>query len=105
MAIVSGTDDNFDDLLEKHDKVVIKYFADWCGACKLFSPKYKRLAEDEQFEGITFMEVNAEENEITRRRSGVNNLPFFSIFKDGELVEGVATSKEEVVVDLINKLN
>lgn len=105
MAVITSTDDDFDDVIEQNKKVVIKYFADWCGSCKLFAPKYKRLSEDDQYNGITFLEVNAEENEFARRKSGVNNLPFFSIFKDGELVEGVATSKEEVVVDLINKLN
>lgn len=105
MAVVNGTDENIEQLLEQHEKVVIKYFADWCGACKLFAPKFKRLSEDDRFEGIAFLEVNAEENENARRKSGVNNLPYFSVFKNGKLVAGEATSKEEVLLEMINKLN
>ena len=105
MAVLNSTDENFEQLLKQHEKVIVKYYADWCGSCKLFAPKFKRLSEDERFKEVTFLEVNAEENENARRRSGVNNLPYFSIFLKGELLTGDATSKEEAVLEMIRKLN
>lgn len=105
MSVTLNTDAEFDSSLKDHSKVIVKYFANWCGSCKLFAPKYKRLSNDERFEDVEFLQVNAEENEKARRAGGVSHLPFFAVFKDGELVEGVATSKEEAVVELINKLN
>lgn len=99
-----STDENINDMLTNNEKVVIKYYADWCGSCKLFSPKYKRLSEDERFNGITFLDVNAEHNPNARKLANVDNLPFFAIFKNGELIESKSTSKEEVFVDLISKL-
>jgi thioredoxin 1 len=104
MAVTTVTDANFNDELKKNDKVIVKYFADWCGSCKLFAPKFKRLSNDERFTSIEFLEVNAEENENARSLAKVDNLPFFAVFKNGELVEGSATSKEEAVVSLLEKL-
>lgn len=105
MAVELITDQEFQDKLQSNDKVVVKYFADWCGSCRLFSPKFKRLSNDERFEGIAFLDVNAEKNPEARKAAGVNNLPHFAIFKNGELVDSVASSKEEAVVELIEKLN
>jgi thioredoxin-like negative regulator of GroEL len=46
--------------------------------------------------------VNAEDNPVARRLGGVDNLPFFAVFKNGKLVEGVATSKEDKLVEMLN---
>lgn len=105
MAVVVSTDVDFRQKVQESEKVVVKYFADWCGSCKLFSPKYRRLSEDERFAGITFLDVNAEENPEARKMANVSNLPFFAVFKNGELVETVTTSKEEAFVELLSRLN
>lgn len=104
MAIAVVTDENFNEQLALGDKVIVKYYADWCGSCKLFAPKFKRLSNDPRFEGISFFDVNAEKNPEARRKAGVTNLPYFAIFKGGELVDAVASSKEEAVVELIERL-
>ncbi len=105
MAVEKANDQNFPQIIQDQDRVVVKYFADWCGSCKLFAPKYRRLSEDDRFSGIQFLEVNAEENEKARKMAGVDNLPYFAVFKSGELVAGSATSKEESVVELLNQLS
>ena len=104
MSVEKVNDQGFSESLNSNEKVVVKYFANWCGSCKLFAPKYRRLSEDDRFKGITFLDVNAEENEEARKLAGVDNLPYFAVFKNGELVEGMATNKEENVVELLEKL-
>lgn len=104
MAVLIGTDVDFQKTLETSGKVIVKYYADWCGSCKLIAPKFKRLSNDEQFEGTTFLEINAEENEIARKMANVDNLPYFATFKNGTLLNGSATSKEEVIVSMLNEL-
>jgi thioredoxin 1 len=104
MALIQATDSTFNELLSQNDKVVIKYYADWCGSCKLFAPKFRRLSDDSRFEGVAFLDINAEQNPEARKLAGVNNLPFFAVFKNGKLIQGEATSKEENVVAMIDAL-
>ena len=104
MSVIECVDKDFSDSLSANDKVVVKYFANWCGSCKLFSPKYKRLSNDDRFSDVVFLDVNAEDNPVARKIGGVDNLPFFAVFKNGELVEGVATSKEDKLVEMLNSI-
>ena len=105
MAIVQATDTDFNTIVTSNEKVIVKYYADWCGNCRLFSPKFKRLAENEQYKDVAFVDVNAEVNPEARKAAGVTNLPFFAVFKNGNLVDTVAASKEEAVLNLLSKLN
>jgi len=101
MEVLTVNDSNFDNQLATNNIVVVKYYADWCGSCKLFAPKFNRIAKEEQYSGIAFLDVNAEENPAARKAAGVDNLPFLAVFKDGQLVEGAATSKEEYLRKMI----
>lgn len=105
MATITATDANFEQLVNDHDRVIVKYYADWCGSCKLFAPKYKRLSDDARFTGVAFLDVNAEDNPTARRIASVSTLPFFAIFKGGQLQETISASKEDAVVALLEKLN
>lgn len=104
MAIKISNDQEFATDLKNNENVVIKYYADWCGTCKLFSPKYKRLSDDERFKHILFLDINAEESPEARQFAGVDTLPFFAIFKNGELIGKTSTSKEGNFIDLISQL-
>ena len=104
MSVIESLDQDFSEVITKNERVVVKYYANWCGTCKLFSPKYKRLSNDDRFSSISFLDVNAEDNPVARRMGGVDNLPFFAVFKDGKLVEGSATSKEEKLVEMLQSI-
>lgn len=99
-----STDKDFETILSSNDRIIVKYYADWCGSCKLFAPKFKRHSNDENNNSILFLEVNAEENETARKMGGVDNLPFLAAFKKGNLLEGTATSKEEYLQKMIDEL-
>jgi len=101
MSVSTVNDIDFKSQLEENSSVVVKYFADWCGSCKLLAPKFKRLSNDEQYKGIKFLEVNAETCPEARRAAGVDNLPYFAIFKNGELIKGMATAKEAEIEKLL----
>lgn len=104
MEVINATENTFENILENNEKVIVKYYAGWCGSCRLITPKFNNLANNEAYQNITFVEVDAENNPNARAKAGVNNLPFFAGFKNGVLIEGFPTSKIEAVEDLINKL-
>ena len=104
MAVAVFTDADFGAHIASGTPTVVKFYADWCGSCKLFSPKFRRMSEEEINAGISFADVNAEENPAARSLASIDNLPFFAVFKNGELVAGVATSKEEVVREMIDQI-
>jgi len=105
MNVIETTDADFAQKLSENPKVIVKYYAGWCGTCRLFAPKFKRLSADDHYRGIAFLDVNAEKNPEARKMAGVDNLPFFAIFKDGKLVEGSSTSREEKVLEMLKTLN
>lgn len=102
--VTKVSDNEFLDLIKKNPKVVVKYYADWCGNCRLFTPKFNRLSEKEEYKGVTFLDINAETNPHARKLADVKNLPTFAVFKNGELVKSDFTSKEEVVDRMIQEI-
>lgn len=96
------TDSNYkNELADK--KTVVKFYADWCGSCRLFAPKFKKMAADESFANISFAEANAENNPEFRKASEVNNLPYFAVFENGEFKAGLSTAKAEALAEFINE--
>ncbi len=104
MAVEVLNDENFGSTLKNSNKSVVKYMAGWCGSCRLFAPKFKRMSEDAQFENINFYDVDAEKSPEARKVAGVTTLPFFAIFEGDKLVDSVSSAKEEKVVELLEKL-
>lgn len=105
MSLTKVDDAQFSEALKNNDKVIVKYYADWCGSCRLMAPKFKKMAAKEEYADVAFLDVNAEESPEARKAAGVDNLPFFAAFKDGELVEGSSAGKIEFVEKLIEKIS
>lgn len=94
----------FFDELKNNDKVVVKFYADWCGNCRLFAPKFNRMSEKEEYKDVKFLDVNAETSPEARKMANVKNLPTFAVFKNGELVVSDFTSKEDVVEQMVQQI-
>ncbi|ADR20571.1 thiol reductase thioredoxin [Marivirga tractuosa] len=99
--IETVTDINLEETLMKNEKVVVKFFADWCGVCKAFAPQFKKMAEEAD-ENIKFLEINAPDNPKARLSAGVYSLPFFASYENGELKEKISSSDRKAVQQLID---
>lgn len=105
MAVHPVDDPGFAAHLAEAPKVIAKFYAGWCGSCRLIAPKYNRLANDEAYGDVLFLDVDAEASPEARKLAGVTNLPFFATFKNGQLVEADFTAKEEGVKAMLDRLN
>lgn len=94
-------EDNLNELILNHSKVVVQYAASWCGNCRLIKPKFKRSADEN--ENILHVIVDAEKFPNSRKLANVNNLPTFATFIDGQFVDQVQTNKEESLKKFIHE--
>lgn len=102
--VTTATDKDFSTLLAQNEKVVVKYYANWCGTCRLFAPKFVKISNKPVYKDILFLDVNAEENPEARKFAGVSNLPYFAVIKNGKIVACDTTAKEEGLEKMIDKL-
>ena len=104
MAVIEKKDIDFKECAESNDKIMIKFFADWCGSCRLLAPKFERLSEEPDNKSILFVKVNAEHNPQLRQMVGVDNLPYFAAIDKMKILDKDSTSKEDRIKEIVEKL-
>jgi|APGre2960657373_1045057.scaffolds.fasta_scaffold80487_4 thioredoxin len=85
-------------------KEVIKFFANWCGPCKIYAPKFEKVKQ-ELSEEVTFTEVNVEEDpKGLCAEYKVRGIPCTVVLEDGvEISRETGMLTEEILKDLILK--
>ncbi len=104
--IVHITDDSFEsDVLQSGQPVLIDYWAEWCGPCKMIAPVLDEIAKE--YDGrLKVAKLNIDENPNTPPRYGIRGIPTLMLFKNGE-VEATkvgAVSKSQLVAFIDSNL-
>jgi thioredoxin 1 len=92
------TDKSFeDDVLKSEQPVLVDFWAEWCGPCKMLAPTVEQVAQ--QYEGrAKIVKMNVDENNQVPPRYGIKGIPTLILFKDGSEADRVvgATSKDNI---------
>lgn len=82
----SITTANFDGILAEGKVVVVDFWAEWCGPCRMMTPIIEELAAE--YEGKAIIgKCDVDDNDAIAARFGVRNIPTIIILKDGEVVD------------------
>ncbi|KAG0343161.1 hypothetical protein BG004_005466 [Podila humilis] len=74
----------FNELINSGNKVIVDFYADWCGPCKVIAPKFEGLAADNQ--DVTFVKVNVDNLSDVSATAGVRAMPTFQTYHKGAKV-------------------
>lgn len=85
-------DINFQQSVSAEKRALVYYYATWCGACRMASAMFKRVASDL---GLTIFKVEAEQNPQARSAIKIENLPTLALVRDGAIVASICTTREE----------
>jgi thioredoxin 1 len=106
MGTKKVTDETFEADVLKNDKpVLVDYWAEWCGPCKMVAPVLDAIAE-EHGDKLDIVKLNVDENPVVTQKYGILNIPTLGVFKNGEVVKELvgARSKSALLRELADFL-
>ncbi len=78
------TDKNFEEEIKKHKIIVVDFWAEWCGPCRMFARTFEEYSNESN--DVACAKINVDHAPITSEKFGVMSIPSILVFKDGKLV-------------------
>jgi thioredoxin 1 len=84
--IIEVTGDNFEsDVLKSGKPVLVDFWAEWCGPCRMVAPTLEQIAQEN--DGVQIAKVNVDQEQELAYRFQVSSIPTFILFKDGQVAD------------------
>ncbi len=85
-----------DEVLSSDKPVLVDFWAEWCGPCRMVGPIVDEIAEEQ--EGLKVLKLNVDENPAAARQYGVMSIPTLLVFKDGEPAKRIVGAKPKAAL-------
>ncbi len=84
--IIEVTADNFEsDVLKSGKPVLVDFWAEWCGPCRMVAPTLEQIAQEN--DGVQIAKINVDQEQELAYRFQVSSIPTFILFKDGQVAD------------------
>ena len=94
--------ENFNELI-KDGVVIVDFYANWCGPCKILSPILDEVSKE--LKDIKFIKVDVDKHEDIAREYGIMSIPTLIFFKNGEVVnKNIGLINEEKIQEIIDEI-
>ena len=84
MAYIELTKDNFEEVINNNDMVIIDFWAEWCGPCKMFGPVFEKVSEGHP--DVVFAKVNTELEQELAGWFQIRSIPTLMIFRENIII-------------------
>ena len=94
------------DVLSSDKPVLVDFWAEWCGPCRMVSPILDEISA-EHGEKLTIVKVNVDEEPALAQQYGITSIPALQVFQNGEVVKSIvgAKPKPQLLADLTDFIN
>ena len=101
MPVMELTSQNFNQEIINNDLLLVDFWAEWCGPCKSMHPIFTRMAK--KYKSVRFARVNVDNAQDIAMKYGVQSIPTFIMFKNGEIVNQMVGAVGEPGIHMICK--
>ena len=99
--VMELTSENFNREMANNDLLLVDFWAEWCGPCKSMHPIFTRMAK--KYKSVRFARVNVDNAQDIARKYGVQSIPTFIMFKNGEIANTMVGAVGEPGIHMICK--
>ena len=100
VAVIESVADFDEKVIKGSGVIVVDFWATWCGPCVSFAPKFKKM--DEEMPGVSFYKVDVDQLSEVSEEQGINCMPTFKVYKNGECVGTIEGASEANLRELLN---
>ncbi|MCT4615622.1 MAG: thioredoxin [Marinifilaceae bacterium] len=101
---IEGTDANIEEILAAGEPVLIDFWAEWCGPCRMLSPVVDELVEDYQGR-VKIVKVDVDANPAIAAKYGIRNIPTILFLKNNEIVDKqVGAAAKQALQEKLNAI-
>ena len=101
MPVMELTSQNFNQEIINNDLLLVDFWAEWCGPCKSMHPIFTRMAK--KYKRVRFARVNVDNAQDIASKYGVQSIPTFIMFKNGEIANTMVGAVGEPGIHMICK--